>query len=40
LDPYVLIGGGVIVGSATYISHREMVVARRAHTPPAPATKV
>ncbi|MEM7742466.1 MAG: DMT family transporter [Pseudomonadota bacterium] len=40
LDPYVLLGGAVIVGSATYISHREMVVARRARTPPAPATKV
>lgn len=40
LDPYVLIGGGVIVASATYISHREMVVARKARTPPAPATKV
>ncbi|MEM7056314.1 MAG: DMT family transporter [Pseudomonadota bacterium] len=40
VDPFVLIGGGVIVASATYISHREMVVARRSHTPPAPATKV
>ena len=40
VDPYVLIGGGVIVASATYISHREMVVARRSHTPPAPATKL
>ncbi|MEM6622529.1 MAG: DMT family transporter [Pseudomonadota bacterium] len=40
LDPYVLVGGAVIVGSATYISHREMVVARRAQTPPATATKV
>lgn len=40
IDPWVLMGGAIIVGSATYISHREMVVARRAHTPPAPATKV
>lgn len=40
LDPYVLVGGAVIVGSATYISHREMVVARRAETRPATATKV
>jgi drug/metabolite transporter (DMT)-like permease len=40
LDPWVLVGGGIIVASATYISHREAVLARRAHTPPAPATKV
>ncbi len=39
LDPYVLVGGGVIVASATYISHREARVARRQHTPPATATK-
>ncbi len=39
LDPWVILGGGVIVASATYISHREMVVARRARTPPATATK-
>ena len=35
-----LVGGAVIVGSATYISHREMAVARRVQTPPAPATKL
>jgi len=40
LDPWVLLGGGIIVGAATYISHREMVVARRVRTPTAPATKV
>lgn len=40
IDPWVMLGGAVIVGSATYISHREMVVARRSHTPPAPATKL
>ena len=39
LDPYVLIGGGVIVASATYISHREARVARRQHTPATPAVK-
>jgi len=39
LDPYVLAGGGVIIASATYISHRETVAARRQHTPPAAATK-
>ncbi|MEM1163667.1 MAG: DMT family transporter [Pseudomonadota bacterium] len=39
LDIYVMIGGGVIVASATYISHREAMVARRQHTPPPQATK-
>lgn len=39
LDFWVLLGGGIIVASATYISHREAVLARRARTPPAPATK-
>lgn len=38
-DPYVLIGGGVIVAAITFISHREAVAARRQITPPAPATK-
>jgi len=40
LDPMVIAGGGVIVGAATYISHREAVAARRAQTPPAVATKM
>lgn len=40
LDPWVLAGGAVIVASATYISHREAVVARRHTTPPAAATKL
>ncbi len=39
-DPWVLAGGGIIVGSATYISHREAVLARRQRTPPASATKL
>ncbi len=30
LDPYVFIGGGIIVAAATFISHREMRAARRA----------
>ncbi|MFK7942921.1 MAG: DMT family transporter [Paracoccaceae bacterium] len=33
IDPYVILGGAIIVGSATYISHREMVVARRSYIP-------
>ena len=40
LDPFVILGGAVIVAAATYISHREIVAARRDVTPPAPATKV
>ncbi len=40
VDPFVLIGGGIVVGAATFISHREAVAARRATTPPAAATKV
>lgn len=40
LDPWVLAGGGIIVASATYISHREAMLARRQRTPPAQATKV
>jgi drug/metabolite transporter (DMT)-like permease len=39
-DPFVLLGGGIIVASATYISHREAALARAARTPPAPATKI
>ncbi|MEM8793049.1 MAG: DMT family transporter [Pseudomonadota bacterium] len=40
LDPFVILGGAIVVGSATYISHREAVAARQARTPPAVATKV
>ncbi len=40
LDFYVMLGGGVIVAAATYISHREAVIARKQITPPAPATKI
>lgn len=39
LDPYVFLGGGVIVAAATYISHREAKAARGQVTPPAVATK-
>ena len=28
-DPYVFLGGGVIVAAATFISHREAKAARR-----------
>jgi drug/metabolite transporter (DMT)-like permease len=40
LDPFVFLGAGVIIGAATYISHREAVAARQQYTPPATATKV
>jgi len=40
LDFYVMLGGGVIVGAATYISHREVVSAAKEITPPATATKM
>ena len=39
LDPFVILGGAVIVLAATYISHRELVAGRKDVTPPAPATK-
>ena len=40
LDPFVFIGGGIIIAAATYISHREAQVARNQLTPPPVATKV
>ena len=40
LDPYVFAGGGIIVAAATYISHREVLAARRPPTPPEVATKL
>ncbi len=40
LDFYVMLGGGIIVAAATYISHREAVIARKQITPPAAATKI
>jgi len=39
VDPYVLLGGGIVVAAITYISHREAAAARRLRTPPAVATK-
>lgn len=39
VDPFVVLGGGVVVASATFIAHREAVAARRPTTPPAPALK-
>jgi drug/metabolite transporter (DMT)-like permease len=39
LDPFVFLGGGMVVAAATYISHREAQAARRMRTPPEVATK-
>lgn len=39
LDPYVIVGGGIVIAAATYIAHRERLAARAAITPPAVATK-
>ncbi len=40
VDPYVLLGGAVIVGSITYISRRELQIARKQVTPSAVSTKI
>ncbi|MEM6440440.1 MAG: DMT family transporter [Pseudomonadota bacterium] len=39
VDPFVIAGGGIIVGAATYISYRERVAARTSITPTAAQTK-
>lgn len=39
IDPFVVLGGGIVVAAATFISHREAIAAQRIKTPPAPATK-
>lgn len=38
-DFWILLGGGVIIASVSFISYREWVVSRKAKTPPAVATK-
>ena len=38
-DFFVLLGGGVIIGSISFISYREWVISRRMHTPPEAATR-
>ena len=40
VDPFVVLGGGIILGSVTFISWREATLQRRLCTPPVPATKV
>ena len=40
VDIWVILGGGLILASITFITWREAVLKRRPITPPAPATKV
>ncbi|WP_245723330.1 DMT family transporter [Lutimaribacter saemankumensis] len=40
VDPWVIVGGLVILGSVSFITWREAMLKRRAVTPAAPATKV
>lgn len=40
VDPWVILGGTVIVSAVSFISWREAVLKRQAVTPPVPATKV
>ncbi|MBA85294.1 DMT family transporter [Thalassobius sp. S69A] len=40
IDLWVVIGGGVILGSVSFITWREAVLKRRTRTPPAMATKL
>ena len=40
VDGFVILGGAIIVGAATFISHREAKQARGSVTPPAGATKL
>ncbi len=40
IDLWVIVGGGVIIGSVTFITWRESVLKRRMRTPPAEITKI
>ncbi len=40
VDPFVLLGGGLVVAAVTFISHREAVAARSATTSPEVATRL
>jgi len=40
IDPFVVLGGVIILASVTFISWRESTLQRRLRTPPVPATKV
>jgi len=36
LDPWIFLGGGIVVGAVTYIAHREAVAVGRAQPKPGP----
>lgn len=40
IDPFVILGGSIIVAAATFISHRERQLANKILTPPATAAKL
>jgi drug/metabolite transporter (DMT)-like permease len=40
VDPFVVLGGAIVVAAVSYISHREVSARRKQQTPPAVATKV
>jgi drug/metabolite transporter (DMT)-like permease len=40
VDPFVILGAAIVVGAASYISHREARIYRAAITPPVTATKL
>ncbi len=40
VDPYVILGGAMIIGAVSFITWREAQLKRRTLTPPPPATKV
>ena len=40
IDPFVILGGVIVVTAVSYISHREVQAQREQQTPPAVATKV
>ena len=40
VDPFVLLGGGLVVAAVTFISHREDVAARSSTTSPEVATRL
>jgi drug/metabolite transporter (DMT)-like permease len=39
VDPWVLVGGGLIIGAISYMTWRESRIKRRTTTPPVNATK-
>jgi len=40
IDPFVIVGGAIVVTAVTYISHREVQARRKLQTPPAVATEI